>query len=200
MKRILVAVLLSLAILSCKTYSVKAVYFSGGFASVSNLKYVCDETWNSNACTTYVKSMANLWSAESSNVYFNYDSTPRRYNGCFTQPVVVRHTTHSDPDLLGEIIPYKTFTCYSATLAEPTDTWVKVGVNIYGQNIHDMADYVGMSESTLLNAIILHELGHVVSVAHPTSSSTIAIMQTALNNFYSLQPYDISSLVAKWGS
>jgi hypothetical protein len=200
MKRILVSLLFALTLLGSKSITVKADYFSGGFTSASNLNYVCHESISSTDCYYYVRSMADLWNEESNNVNLTFNSAGRTPYGCYAQPIVIKFTTHSDSTIMGEMFPYKSFACYSATPAETNDTWVKVFVNIYDENIEYWTDQLNYNSTSSLKSTIIHELGHVLSVAHPTNGSTNAVMAQGLQELYVLQNYDIENLVYKWGN
>jgi hypothetical protein len=200
MKKFAIGVLFVLSTFLCCTTIVSAGVFTGGFSSASNLRYVCTESISTYECSYHVQTMADLWSAESSNVALVYDSTARNpRNGCFTQPVELSYGTSSDPSLLGMITPYKSFTCFSGSLASTTDQWVKVFVTIYTVNIDALSNVYGFDSILCIKKTTLHEFGHVLSIAHPTNSTT-AVMTQGLSELITLQSYDVSSLIQKWGS
>lgn len=93
--------------------------------------------------------------------------------------------------LLGQTIPYKSYTGTSATPASVKDRWVKAIVYQYKtSNLNTTAKKIHT---------MTHEFGHALSVAHPSNSSTDAVMKQGAQTTYNLKSYDKSSLKAKWG-
>lgn len=164
-----------------------ATHFSGGFASASSLTYV-----NGNGSTWFrdsaVKIAAQQWDNASNSVGLTYSTASGTYG--YTASIVVYDSTSTDPNAFGETFPYKSFTGASASPGTTTDTWVKVSISIYTNNLSNSET----QETTT------HEMGHALSIAH-SSGTTEAIMTP--NDFmgrYTLYSYDINSLRAKWGN
>lgn len=93
--------------------------------------------------------------------------------------------------LLGEMIPYKSWTGTSASVGSTSDRWVKAVVYQYKNS--------SLDTTTKKTATATHEIGHALSVAHPSSSNTTAVMRQGVKTSYSLTSYDKDSLKNKWG-
>lgn len=162
-----------------------AGHFSGGFAS-GKLTYGVR-----GGDSSIVRTAASQWNGVSSKAGLTYSSATDKYG--LKANIVTYANSHSSPTagLLGQTIPYKSYTGTSATPASVKDRWVKAIVYQYKtSNLNTTAKKIHT---------MTHEFGHALSVAHPSNSSTDAVMKQGAQTTYNLKSYDKSSLKAKWG-
>jgi hypothetical protein len=179
-------VLLASIVLVLPTVS-QAGHFSGGFSS-GHLTYGLGSGSSSSISST----AASQWNGVSSNVSLTYTSASNLYGS--TADIVTHFDNTSPPTsgALGRTYPYKSWTGTSGSLGGTTDTWVKAIVYQYTNS--------SLNTTTKKTHTATHELGHALSVAHPSSTSTNAVMQKGALTFYDLRTYDKDSLKDKWGN
>lgn len=184
-KRTIIPVFLILLLTLSQT--VFAYTFTGGFASASSLTYV-----NGNGSDWFrdsaVKIGAQQWDNASSKVGLTYSTASGTYG--YTASIVVNDSTSSDPNACGETFPYKSFTGTSATPATTSDTWVKVSISIYTNNLTNAE----------IQETATHELGHALSVKHSDATTNAIMNPNTFMGRYTLYTYDIDSIRAKWGN
>lgn len=185
MRKIIGLVLIMTVCLSF-TLSVQANHFSGGFPD-GHLTYAVG-----GGSSSYASTATSQWNGVSSNASFTYDDSQGTYG--YTADVITYFNLYDAPSsgLLGMTYPYKSWTGTSATSAGINDRWVKAVVYQYKSSYLDT--------TTKKKHTCTHELGHTLSVAHPSSSTTTAVMQQGALTFYTLKDYDKNSLKAKWGN
>ena len=131
------------------------------------------------------------WNGISSKVKL----TPSNATGPYglTANIITYFDSHDAPTAgsLGITYPFSSWTGASANLASVNDRWVKVVVYQYKNSL--------FSDSNQKIATATHELGHALSVAHPSNSSIDAVMQQGLKMSYKLRSYDKNNLISKWG-
>lgn len=165
---------------------VKAEHFSGGFAS-GKLTVGA----GSGSSTSITKTSLAQWNGRSSKVALTYTTSTNSYGS--TANIVTYFDTSNPPTagLLGQMIPYKSWTGTSASVGSTSDRWVKAVVYQYKSS--------SLNTTTKKTATATHELGHALSVAHPPQSNTTAVMRQGVKTSYSLTNYDRNSLINKWG-
>lgn len=166
--------------------TVKAEHFSGGFASG---KLTVGAGGSSSVSIT--KTALSQWNNVSSKVSLTYTTATDTYGS--SANIVTYFDTSNPPTagLLGEMIPYKSWTGTSASVGSTSDRWVKAVVYQYKNS--------SLDTTTKKTATATHEIGHALSVAHPSSSNTTAVMRQGVKTSYSLTSYDKDSLKNKWG-
>ena len=114
-------------------------------------------------------------------------------NGRLTANVITHFNSTAPPTsgALGVMYPYKTWNGTSGSSANSNDRWVKAIVYQYKSSLLN-TDAKRIATST-------HEFGHALSVAHPSSSNTTAVMRQGVKTSYTLTSYDKNSLINKWG-
>ncbi|MCG1021417.1 hypothetical protein [Sutcliffiella horikoshii] len=165
--------------------SIECISFFRGFGT-GHLTYGVGSGSSSRASTA-----AKQWNGVSSKASLPYSSATNQYGS--TANVVTHFNSTAPPTsgALGKMYPYKTYTGTSASLATTSDRWVKAIVYQYKNSLLDT--------TTKRTKTATHEFRHALSVAHPTSSSTVAVMQQGVLNYYDLKTYDKDSLKAKGG-
>lgn len=165
---------------------VKAEHFSGGFGSG---KLTVGPGSGSSASIT--KTALAQWNNVSSKVKLTYSTSTNMYGP--TANIVTYFNTNNPPTagLLGQLVPYKSWTGTSASVATTKDRWVKAVAYQYKTS--------NLNTTTRQTATATHELGHGLSVAHPPASNSTAVMRQGIKNSYSLTTYDKNSLKNKWG-
>ncbi|MBN3526553.1 hypothetical protein [Paenibacillus apiarius] len=166
---------------------VSAAYFNGGRSSGSFSAY--------------------YHSSVSSYGYGNhYDTARTNWNGISSKAKVSKTTsTSGDPDryyvgttgsstLLGQIVPYK-ISGGTYVEASPNDQWAYSTATIYDNT---MKSFNMTSSQIVSNAT--HEIGHTVSLAHTSpSSSSPSVMKQGIQDI-GPQTYDKNELKSKWGN
>lgn len=167
------------------TNNVSADHFSGGF-STGHLTYAIAGN------SYYANTAAAQWNGVSSNVSLSPSNATDTYGYSAKIITYFNNYTSSDPNLYGYCYFYKSWGT-GALLATENETWVKAVAYQYNYG----------NDDTCKISTATHELGHALSVAHPTDLTNpdfLAVMKPGINCFYTLQTYDVLSLRAKWGS
>lgn len=162
-----------------------AAIFSGGFFS-GRLSYA----YEGDSSPYISNTAANQWNNISTNVLLYYTSATDSFGS--SAKIITHFNTTAPPTsgALGITYPYRTWGISSAP-ATISERWVKAVVYQYKTT--------NLDTTTKRVATATHEIGHALSVAHPTSSTTVAVMKQGIKTFYELTSYDISSLINKWG-
>lgn len=163
--------------------TVKADIFAGGFAT--GVLTVAPGTSSS---TSITQTALAQWNNVSSKVKLTYTTTSS------TAKIVTHFQNTNAPTagLLGQMVPYKTWTSSSGTLAGVSDVWVKALVYQYKSSYLDT--------TVKQTATATHEIGHALSIAHPTTTDNTAIMRQGIKTSYTLGNYDKTNLISKWGN
>lgn len=167
-------------------FNVHAENFYGGFSS-GNLTYGIGGGSSSIASTA-----SSQWNGVSSNASYTYSSATDQYGSTARVITYFDIYTSANAGELGLTIPYKSYTGISASEATTNGTWVKAVVYQYKATELDT--------TTKKIATASHELGHALSVAHPTTSNGTEVMRQGVKTSYTLTTYDKNSLKAKWGN
>ncbi|WP_051263322.1 hypothetical protein [Tuberibacillus calidus] len=177
-------VLLLTVILSPVT-SHAADTWSGGFSSVNPIYYNVhtNDTYKNN----YIVPAARNWNGISSKVTLsNWQNS--------AAAIEVYAETTSDPDLLGEFIPY-----YTDNFGRHRDT------SCYCHTWNGGGDLIGyydnMNKNNMTDSQIIsnytHEFGHSLSLGHPSESSA-SVMHQGIQSI-GPQSLDKSNLRKRWG-
>ncbi|WP_404559654.1 MULTISPECIES: hypothetical protein [unclassified Paenibacillus] len=173
--------ILSIAVISISSTSF-ATSFTGGRSS-ANFNAYYDSSVSTNGYTSAYDTARSDWSAASGSVNIgkttSTSGTPDKY--------YVGSTATSG--LLGVTTPYNT----SGGVAGVSDRWAFATVAIY----HNQMEAFGMN-SAQKTSNATHEIGHTLSQAHPSTSSS-SVMKQGIQSI-GVQAYDKQSLIAKWGN
>lgn len=179
----IIGILCTLSIL-CTT-KVYAGTFSGGFGT-GKLTYGVG-----GGSSSIAKTAASQWNGVSSKVSLTYTSATDKYGSKGNIITYFDSSNAPTAGALGYTYVYKSWTGLSGSIGTTSDRWVKAVVYQYKSSYLDT--------TTKKTHTATHELGHALSVAHPNSSSTNAVMQQGARTSYKLQPYDKNNLISKWG-
>jgi len=162
-----------------------ADFFSGGRSSAVFYAYY-DSSVTSYGYTSHYDAARANWNGISQEVAINKTSSP---SGTPDKYYVGTTTT---PGLLGRTIPYKA-SGGTYVPASTSEQWAYCTVSIYHNTMSDN----NMNHSQIVSNAT-HELGHTLSLAHPTSFQ-ISVMNQGIQ---SIGPttYDKNQLKAKWES
>ncbi|AIQ54058.1 zinc-dependent metalloprotease family protein [Paenibacillus sp. FSL R7-0331] len=182
-KYILAGSLLSAALLLTSP-SVKANYYTGGFAT-GFLTYGVGSGGSSSIAST----AAQQWNGVSSKVSLSYSSASNQYGS--TANIVTYFNSDPAPttDDYGITYAYSSYTGTSATPAYYDGLWVKAICFQYTNS--------ALNTTTRKTGTATHELGHALSLDH---AYEVAVMQQGVKDFYTLKSYDINNLKWKWGN
>ena len=121
--------------------------------------------------------------------------------------VSVMQYTPEDPNKSGLTIPYKSFTPNSASQADYNSitkdypgTWVKAFCYVYRCDAFLDTDVLLSERRNAIRKATTHEMGHALSLKHPSSLTTPAVMQQGYDENYNLRYYDTHYLKEKWGT
>lgn len=159
--------------------------FPGGFFS-GRLSYA----YEGNSSPYITNTAANQWNNKSSNVLLYYTSSTDQFGSAANIITYFNTTAPPTSGALGIMYPYRTWGI-SSSLAAVNERWVKAVVYQYKTT--------NLDTTTKRVATATHEFGHAISIAHPPSSTTMAVMQQGIKSFYELKSYDLYSLIDKWG-
>ena len=185
-------------------------YFLYGYSSssgitVSNLKLRIASSAQNTIQTSTVYNSATSWNGISSNVAVSV--TVASNNTVVSNYVMVSGQSYSD-NTLGETIPYDS----SGNITGANTVWSNVEI-IMNTNMSTWGSCTNPPAAAKKS--FLHEVGHVLKLAHPVRNSyysghtyasgyPLAIMNQGFpNGSYiptSIQTHDKTNLKAKWGS
>lgn len=194
MKTKILTLIVMITLVICAIPS-NAIIFLGGFNTGKLTYWMHSNVTSNSSYKTIVSDSAKQWSAASTKVSLT-NSQAKGSNGAPTAKVMVGFYKSSDPNLLGQTVPYKSWTGNSASVATKNQSWVKASVQVYYNNL-PKADQKRMTAT--------HEFGHALSIGHPSANDNkkypgYKVMQQGLYTDYKLKAYDKAMLKSKWGS